>query len=173
MCANKWLLLDRNIYSKSYHHHHHHHVTPSARISRTLSRHPSLSSIAFGRSSYLLLLVLTQPFGRCILRLSSGVPCLSGHRNDSTGEIILQLWLLIKQGVQEIWRWYSNDDIIVFHISWTSCLINSRTLKIISLVVSFLCPCKQGTPEEGRGIQRPKRWVSINNYKYEDNSPKK
>ena len=33
--------------------HHHHHVTPPARISLTLSRHPSLSSIAPGRSSRL------------------------------------------------------------------------------------------------------------------------
>ena len=32
-------------------HHYHHHVAPSARISLTLSRHPSLSSIASGRSS--------------------------------------------------------------------------------------------------------------------------
>ena len=31
--------------------HHHHHVVPSARLSLTLSRHPSLSSITFGRSS--------------------------------------------------------------------------------------------------------------------------
>ena len=34
-----------------YHHHHHHHVVPLARISLTLSRHFSLSFIAFGRSS--------------------------------------------------------------------------------------------------------------------------
>ena len=34
-----------------YHHHHHHHVVPPARISLTLSRHFSLSSIASGRSS--------------------------------------------------------------------------------------------------------------------------
>ena len=34
-----------------YHHHHHHHVVPLARISLTLSRHPSLSFIASGRSS--------------------------------------------------------------------------------------------------------------------------
>ena len=33
-----------------HHHHHHHHVVPSTRISLTLSRHPSLSSIASGRS---------------------------------------------------------------------------------------------------------------------------
>ena len=33
------------------HHHHHHHVVPLARISLTLSRHFSLSFIAYGRSS--------------------------------------------------------------------------------------------------------------------------
>ena len=33
--------------------HHHHHVSPSVRISLTLFRHPSLSSIASGRSSEL------------------------------------------------------------------------------------------------------------------------
>ena len=35
------------------HHHHHHHVAPLARISKTLSRYPSLSIIASGRSSRL------------------------------------------------------------------------------------------------------------------------
>ena len=34
-----------------HHHHHHHHVAPLARISLTLSRHFSLSFIAFGMSS--------------------------------------------------------------------------------------------------------------------------
>ena len=34
-------------------HHHHHHVVPPARISRTLLRYPSLSSITPGRSSKL------------------------------------------------------------------------------------------------------------------------
>ena len=34
-----------------HHHHHHHHVEPLAWISLTLSRHPSLSFIAFGWSS--------------------------------------------------------------------------------------------------------------------------
>ena len=37
--------------STHHHHHYHHHVAPSARISLTLSRHPSLSSITSGRSS--------------------------------------------------------------------------------------------------------------------------
>ena len=41
-----------NFFRFHYHHHHHHHqVTPSARISLTLFRHPSLSSIASGWSS--------------------------------------------------------------------------------------------------------------------------
>ena len=39
--------------SQGVNYHHHHYVTLSARISLTLSRHPSLSSIAFGRSSRL------------------------------------------------------------------------------------------------------------------------
>ena len=34
-----------------HHHHHHHHIALVARISLTLSRHSSLSSIALGRSS--------------------------------------------------------------------------------------------------------------------------
>ena len=85
-------------------------------------------------SSSLLLLVETQNFICCILlRPSSGVPCLSEHRNDSTWE----------------------------------------TLKMISLVESFLYPYKQGTPEEGRRrIQWPKHCVSTNINKDEDNSLK-
>ena len=43
---------------------------------------------------------------------------------------------------------------------------------MISQVESFPCPDKQGTPEEGRRIKRPKRWGSTNNNKDEDNSPK-
>ena len=42
-------------------------------------------------------------FGRCILRPSSGVPCLSGHRNNSNRKIIFIVWLLIKLGVQ---KWF-------------------------------------------------------------------
>ena len=38
-------------YHHHHHHHHHHQVVPPARISLTLSRHFSLSFIAFGRSS--------------------------------------------------------------------------------------------------------------------------
>ena len=65
----------------------------------------------------LLLVVITQRFGRCILRPSSGVPCLCGYGNDLTGEIIFKVWLLIKQDVQETWRYYSNNNVIVFHVN--------------------------------------------------------
>ena len=43
---------------------------------------------------------------------------------------------------------------------------------MISQDESFLCPDKQGTPEEGQRIQRPKRCENKNNNKDEDNSPK-
>ena len=39
-----------------------------------------------------------------------------------------------------------------------SFFLNSQTLKIISQFESFLYPDKQGTPEEGRRIHRPKRY---------------
>ena len=42
---------------------------------------------------------------------------------------------------------------------------------MISQVESFLGPDKQGTPEEGRRIKRPKRYEKPPN-KDEDNSPK-
>ena len=58
---------------------------------------------------------LKQCFGRSILWPSLGVPCFSGHRNDSTREIIFKVWLLIKQDVQKPWKSYSNNDIIVFY----------------------------------------------------------
>ena len=50
--------LTENIY-------HHHHVAPSARISLTFSRHPSLSSIASGRSSGLLYVRTGRPTFAC------------------------------------------------------------------------------------------------------------
>ena len=43
---------------------------------------------------------------------------------------------------------------------------------MISKVESFPYPDKQGTAEEGRRIQRPKRCVTTNDYKGEDNIPK-
>ena len=43
---------------------------------------------------------------------------------------------------------------------------------MISQFESFLCTDKQGTPKKGQRIQRPKRCVTTNNNKDEDNSPK-
>ena len=40
------------------------------------------------------------------------------------------------------------------------------------MIESFLCPDKQGTPEEGWKIQRPKHCVTTNNNKDKDNSSK-
>ena len=75
-------------------------------------------------------------------------------------------FLLIREALQEV-LW--ND--FYLHSSWTPRLIYSQNLKIISPVESFLCPDKQGTPEEGTKIQRPKFCKRKNN-KDEDNSPK-
>ena len=36
-----------------------------------------------------------------------------GTEMNQPGEIISKVWLLIKQGVQELW-YYSNNDVIVF-----------------------------------------------------------
>ena len=44
-----------NHYINRGNHHDHHHVMPSTRISLTLSFHPSLSFIAFGRSTSCIL----------------------------------------------------------------------------------------------------------------------
>ena len=45
-------------------------------------------------------------------------------------------------------------------------------IEMISQVESFLCPDKQGIPEESQRIQWLKPCVSTNNKKNEDNSPK-
>ena len=59
---------------KIYHHHHHHHrVMPPARISLTLSRHFSLSFIASGRSSGLLLVSSHS----CCMYVLAGRPVLA------------------------------------------------------------------------------------------------
>ena len=43
---------------------------------------------------------------------------------------------------------------------------------MISQVESFLCPHKQDKPEEGRRLQRPKRFVLTYHNKDEENIPK-
>ena len=72
---------------------HHHHVTLSARISLTLSRHPSISSIASGRSSGLH--PVSAP--SCCMYVRAGRPafarpCEGVHRSTS-----LMSWSLLLQ----------------------------------------------------------------------------
>ena len=76
-----------------YHHHHHHHrVVPSARLSMTLSRHPSLSSIASVRSSRLHP-VSAQNWCMSVLagRPDFARPCEGVHRSTSLMSSSLRL----------------------------------------------------------------------------------
>ena len=67
----------------------------------------------------------------------------------------------------------SNDVIIWITSSWfLNALLDQQTLEMISQVESFLCPNKQGSLKESRGIQWLKCCVSTNNNKDEENSPK-
>ena len=76
-----------------HHHHHHHHVTPSSRISLTLSHHPSLSFIASGRSSGLHPL-LAQSYCMYVRvgRSAFARPCEGVHRSTSlmSSSLLLQ-----------------------------------------------------------------------------------
>ena len=74
-------------------HHHHHHVMPLARISRTLSRHFSLSFIASGRSSGLHPVSLHS----CCMYVRAGRPAFARpyfgvHRSTSlmSSSLLLQ-----------------------------------------------------------------------------------
>ena len=58
------------------------------------------------------------------------------------------------------------------HISWMLYLTNSQTLKMISLVKSFLYPDKQSKPVEGWRRIQPRKCCATNNNKDEDKSPK-
>ena len=77
------------IFIHSGHHHHHHHVAPSARISLTLSHHPSLSSIASGRFSGLH---LGSAQSCCMQVLAFARPCEGVHRSTSlmSSSLLLQ-----------------------------------------------------------------------------------
>ena len=52
------------------------------------------------------------------------------------------------------------------------CYNNNKDEEMISQVRSFIYLDKQGTPEEGWAIQRPKHCITNSNNKDEDNSPK-
>ena len=86
-----WTLVSRT-FDKHYHHYHSHHVAPLVRISQTLSCHPSLSSIASGRSSELHP-VLAQS---CCTEVRAGCPafahpCDGVHRSTSLMSLSLLL----------------------------------------------------------------------------------
>ena len=65
--------------------------------------------------------------------------CLFGHRNDSTWEVIFIVWLLIKQSIQELWRCYSNNGIIVFHANQSEKHheMNSKQNPITSVILDI------------------------------------
>ena len=52
------------------------------------------------------------------------------------------------------------------------CLIKDQTIKMTFQVESFLCPDKQGSPEEDQRIQLLKCYVSTYQSKDDDNSLK-
>ena len=51
-------------------------------------------------------------------------------------------------------------------------MVSSQSFKMISKVELFLCPAKHVSSEEGQRIQRQKCYITTNNNKDEDNSPK-
>ena len=99
------------------HHHHHHHVVPPAQISLTLSRHSSLSFIAFGRSSGL------HPVSShsCCMYVRAGRPAFSWpyagvHRSTSlmSSSLLLQqcpaclvrlTWIVFVMGSKWQYSW--------------------------------------------------------------------
>ena len=102
-------------------HHHHHHVTLLARISLTLSRQPSLLSIAPERSSSQH---LSSAQSCCIYDLAGcpnfDCPCAGGHRSKS----LISSSLLLQQNpaslIRLIWivfgmsgRWPYRSSLVV------------------------------------------------------------
>ena len=103
-----------------------------------LKRKLFLSVRVFGLLSSSLL-YFSQHFGRCILRPSSGVPCLSGHRNDSTWEIIFKVLRLyhfyaqINSGHMRKAGGYSGRNIVKNTIKTKTKVRKLLLIKIIKL----------------------------------------
>ena len=74
-------------------HHHHHHVVPLPRISLTLSRHISLSFIAFGRSSGLHLVSSHS----CCMYVRAGRPAFAWPYAEVHRSTSLMSWSLLLQ----------------------------------------------------------------------------
>ena len=136
--------------------------THGKQLNRRIRYYPFISSLFWLGFfwllfSSLLLLVETQHFSCCILQPSPGIPCFSGYSDDSAWKIILKVFMLIKQGVQEIWRCYSNNGVVVFHayqsekhhknILETHHEMNLKCkIQWPQLILMFLCSDKQRTP---------------------------
>ena len=119
--------------------HHHHLVVPSAQISLTLSRHPSLSFIASGRSSGLH----PESSHSCCMYVRAGRfafarRCVGVHRSTS----LMSSSLLLQQCPACLVRLI----LIVFVMVVGDCIaaalwsVASRTYLI--LLAAFLCSCR-------------------------------
>ena len=123
-------VLDNNTWK-----HFHHHVTPSAQISPTLSRHPPLLSIAFGRSSGLHP-VLVQSC--CLLVLADcpafAHPCEGVHKSTS----LMSLSLLLQQCPVCLVR----QTLIVFMMGgkwpYNFCFVGCRLQDLFNIAHSIL-----------------------------------
>ena len=121
------------------HHHHHHHVVPQSRISLALSRHFSLSFIAFGRSSGL------HPVSShsCCMYVRAGRPAFAWpyagvHRSTS----LMSSFLLFQQCPACLVR--LTCIVFVMGGKWPLVLVlwgvAARTCSI--LLSTFLCSCR-------------------------------
>ena len=122
--------------------HHHHHVTPSARIFLTVSRYPSLLSIASGRY-FCLYPVSAQS---CCMYVRAGRPafshpCEGVHKSTS----LMSSSLLLQQCPACLVRltliiFVTGGSGLTVAVLWGAV---SRTCSI--LLAAFLCNCRQAS----------------------------
>ena len=122
------------------HHHHHHHVALSARISLTLSRHPSQSSIASGRSSGL------HPISAqsCCMYVRAGRPAFARpyegvHRSTS----FMSSYLLLQQCPTRLVRLTCIFSWWVVGGRTAAALWDAASMICSILLAAFLCSCCQ------------------------------
>ena len=119
---------------------HHHHVALSARIFLTLSRHPSLSSIVFGRSS-VLHSVLVQSYCMYVRagRPAFARPCEGVHRSTS----LTSSSLLLQQCPACLVRLI----FIVFMTGgrwpYSCCFVGCCLQDLFNIALTILCNCRQ------------------------------
>ena len=81
-----------------FHHHHHHHVAPSVRLTLTISRNPSLTSVAPGWASGLHLVSCTE----LLYLVSSGSSCLCSSMWRGPQEYITYEFVLTSPAVSRM-----------------------------------------------------------------------